>query len=760
MLNGAPAWRLSSVAYLALVYSVAAPAQDQPESTPTDSSGSASSGQAAAPADAQEIVVTANRRKQRLQDVPASVSALTGGELDAKNAVSFADFARSVPGLSLSDAGTGRQQPSIRGVNALGVGGSTVGYYIDEAPIPATGGSLRLNNMDPSLYDLDRVEVLRGPQGTLYGSGSMGGTIKLVPQRPDFLTTEGSLRVRGEAVSGGDPIADLAGMLNVPIVPDTLALRATGWFRTGGGFISRYADSKKIADVPDERTVGFRTALSWKLTSDILAVASVFHQSQRFNGFQSVTFGADNPEERLVQNFLADVAEPNKNRFTLYNLTLNGNFNSVSVISSTNFYDSSYSASEESTAALDLFYGQPTPSSLFERNGMRNFSQEIRVFSSKPIWKIDWLLGGFLERQHTKRFAHWLVPGFAEFAGDDLLYLENSKRTNEQQAAFGELNFHITPQLTATGGLRLFHFKSDGQRIGDGVFNGGATFTPRDPSSASGVSKKANLSWAPNRDHLLYAQYSEGFRPGFARSPLPPVCSADAEALGIDPDATQVAPDRVKTVELGAKNSFLGHAVTANIAAYRTKWTGIQLGVFLPCGFTFSGNAGDATIKGVELEADGRITDAIRVGGSFSYTDAKLTSVLPGTVATAGDPILGVPKWQASANAQYRFEGPSDTRWTVRTDAQYTSKALLFYDTDPATAPADLSFRNRPGILLLSGRVEMRKDDWLLALYARNITNQVKVVGFPDMLTVHIADRPRFIVNRPRTLGVELSRSF
>jgi outer membrane receptor protein involved in Fe transport len=752
---------LSSAVCLALAYSVAASAQDQAESAvPVDSAKNPNSDQSAAPKEEQEIVVTANRRSQRLQDVPASVSALTGGELEAKNAVSFADFARSVPGLSLSDSGTGRQQPSIRGVNALGVGGSTVGYYIDEAPIPATGGSLRLNNMDPSLYDLDRVEVLRGPQGTLYGSGSMGGTIKLVPRRPDLLVSEGSVRLRGEAVSGGDAVADVAGMLNVPLVPDRLAFRTTGWFRTGGGFISRYAGSKKITDVPDERTVGFRTAMSWKVTSDILAVGSVFHQSQRFNGFQSVTFGVDNPDGKLVQKFLADVPEPNDNRFTLYNLTLNGTFDAISAISSTSLYDSAYSASEESTAALNLFYGQPTPSSLYERNSMRDFSQEVRVFSNAPIWKFDWLVGGFFERQHTKRFAHWLVPGFAAFAGDDLLYLERSKRINQQKAAFGELTFHISPQLTATGGLRYFHFNSDGQRIGDGVFNGGATFTPHDASSASGVSKKGNLSWAPNRDHLFYAQYSEGFRPGFARSPLPPVCSADAAVLGIDPNATQVAPDRVKTVELGAKNSFAGRAVTANIAAYQTRWTGIQLGVFLPCGFTFSGNAGDAKIKGVELETDARLTDAVHVGGSLSYTDAKLTSVLPGTVATAGDPILGVPKWQASANAQYRFNGPSDIAWTLRADVQYTSKALLFYDTNPATAPADLSFRNRPGILLLSGRIEMHKGDWLLALYARNITNQVKIVGFPDLLTVNIADRPRFIVNRPRTIGIELARPF
>jgi outer membrane receptor protein involved in Fe transport len=312
--------------------------------------------------------------------------------------------------------------------------------------------------------------------------------------------------------------------------------------------------------------------------------------------------------------------------------------------------------------------------------------------------------------------------------------------------------------VNLTVGGRYYDVSSDNSTVADGLFNGGPSVNGA-ASSATGVVGKANLSWKPSPQTLFYAQVAQGFRPGFGTDQLPGACAADAIARGLDPNASEVTPDKVVDYEVGAKGTLFGGRVRGGAAFYRNDWRDIQLAVFLPCGFKQSANAGDVVIYGAELEGAVSLTDSLEVGGALSYIHDRFTHTLAGTDAQVGDPILNVPTWSASGYAQYRFPA-FGMDGLARLDLQYTGDALLFYDRVAASAPAPLQFRERPSLTLVNARVQVSSPDWTFAVFGRNLTNEEAITGFAESISANIPYRPRFAVNTPRVLGIEITRRF
>lgn len=269
---------------------------------------------------------------------------------------SFTDYARSIPGLTFQDAGAGRQTPTLRGINPT-VGAVAVGYYIGETPMPVNGGGA-----NPALVDIDRIEVLRGPQGTLYGSSSIGGTIKLIPHAPDLSRFEGSVKGEGMITQGADG-ASPGGrgelVLNVPIVEGVETVRGAFWGLNEGGFINRTwtnAAQKgiatgpvvgKVGNLPDEHTWGFRTTALFQPTEKFSLSAMIFLQHRHFDGFTDITGGASNSTYHLVQNLISNVPELQDSRFELYNLTAKYSFGRFNLVSSTSYSDQELRYTEE-----------------------------------------------------------------------------------------------------------------------------------------------------------------------------------------------------------------------------------------------------------------------------------------------------------------------------------------------------------------------------------------------------------------------------
>lgn len=736
-----------------------------------------------------EVVVTAEKRSEPLQDVPMSVSALSSATLQAMGAESFTEYARSIPGLTFTNAGAGRQTPSIRGINPS-AGAGTVGYYIDETPIPGLeGGGVVIN---PTLIDIDRIEVLRGPQGTLYGSGSIGGTIRIITNAPKLSTIEGS--VKGEAVvtqgaDGASPGGEGDLVLNLPIVKDLAAVRAVFWYRNIGGFINRtWTNSGELGiatgpvagragNLPDEHTWGTRTTALFQPVPQLKVSAMVYLERQHYNGFTDITGGTSNPNDQLVQSFISDTPEPQNNDFDLYNLTVKYDFGLLNLVSATSYLNRIQETSEEGTSLVQLipaFFGLPAYSGALANVGtfrqtVRDFSQETRLATTERLKGFDAVAGVFYSQAHDPRSYYYFPPDYNQlvagndptnpvYAPDGNVYTAKGPGFHERQiAVFGELTYHFTDALSLKGGMRHYDVANRFQLNESGLLIGGnvpgvASITDVS-SSAQGNVFKGNLSYKITPNHLVYAEYAEGFRPGFGIEPVAPECGTEASRK-------QVNPDSIKSYELGAKTDWLQRRLMVDAAAYRINWNNIQEQRLLPCGFGVADNFGNAVIKGAELEVSTRLTERMSAGLSATYLHTELLQGSALSGAQPGDPIEYVPNWQYSLYAQTTFPVFQASDGFGRIDYQYTGSSITDY-----SRLADGSFdpsHEVQVVRLLNARIGERYQAWEFALSVMNLLNNtVRQSLDPNAsITIPIAGRPRYVVTRPRTFALSATYDF
>jgi iron complex outermembrane recepter protein len=740
----------------------------------------------------QEVVVTATKRRESAQEIPISLTALTAEALEAKGAINFDEYARSVPGLSFMDTGVGRERIAIRGIDAT-VGATVVGYYLDETPIPdASGQTLSAENVgfDPELIDIDRVEVLRGPQGTVFGAGSMGGTIRIIPKAPNPARFESSVKADLWHIEGSSGPSDTySGVLNVPIVQDRLAIRMAAWYREQQGFIERQiatpashlanlengtpVDFVPVGKVPYSTAVGARIAARFVATDSIAVEASFFSDQQHYRGFQDITAGTQNPTDALVQNFLFNVVEHNRNRLTMTNLKLTGAFEAVDLVASLSYTRRLQSDSQEGASALESIGFAPMfgPAPIFEEDRDNAFSAEVRLSSSRSGPRagdrVQWLVGLYDTYQKGWIPAAWTVPGFSAAFGslsgpvaDDNLYSDNYIDWIRQTAAFGEIEVSPAESLKLTVGARLFHISRIDAEPQTGYLVGSNTplASPYSSPTVQGVANravyKAVASWQPSHAMLLYAQAAQGFRGGFGTFALPTLCVDQVKQLGFNPGQGQVAPDQLWNYEAGIKSDWLNDRLRVNADAYRINWTNIQQSLFLNCGLSLFANAGSVVNKGGELETEGRVGRSLSLGASVGYVHSALQQDIFGVPGTRGLPLPDVPQVTVGAFIEYEF--PSFSGWTAttRVDYSYTDRTLSAY-----TAGGPNTF-DLGALSLLGARIAVRRDNFEAALYAHNLLNDIERAYLERDVTFETPNRPRYSVNLPRTVGIALSYRF
>jgi len=734
-----------------------------------------------------EIIVTAEKRSERLQDIPASVSALSGDTLQAMGAQSFTDYARSIPGLTFTDSGGGRQTPAIRGINPS-AGAGTVSFYIDETPIPGTQGSGEM--AEPALVDIDRIEVLRGPQGTLYGSSSIGGTIRLIPNAPNLSKFEGSFKAEAvvtQGESGASPGGQGEMVLNVPIVEGTAAVRSAFWYKDLGGFIDRTFTNSgtlgiatgpvvgTVRNVGDEHTWGMRTTGLLQPNEQLKISAMVYLERQHFDAFTDITGGPGNPGDRLVQNFISDTPEPQNNTLDMYNVTIKYDFGRFNFLSSTSDSQRGEDHSEEGTSLIQYtpaFFGEPPYAGALSNVGVAhfsvyNFSQEARLATTESIAGFDGVVGVYFSEAHDPLNYPYYPANYNElvtgnnpanpaYALDGNVYTQWGPGYHERQLAeFGELTYHFTDALSLTGGVRHYDVATRSLFYQNGLLVGNVLDVTDLSSRAEGNVYKGNLSYKLTPDHLLYAQFSEGFRPGFGRAPLPSECASEAGSQG-----GEVNPDSIKSYEIGAKTTWLDRRLTVNAAAYRINWNDIQEGHLLQCGFGVQDNFGAAVIKGAELEARAQLTNRLTGGLSATYLHTELLQASPSSGALAGDPIQYVPNWQYALYAQTTLPVMQADDGFARLDYQYTGHSITDY-----TRLADGQFDPDHEVQVvreLNARTGLHYQAWEFALSATNLLNTVARQSLDPnaSITIPIPGRPRYIVTRPRTFFLSASYNF
>ncbi len=728
-----------------------------------------------------DIVVTALRRQSTVQTTPIAISALGEGQLAKLGATTIADIIRQVPGLQLTESDSGRTRVSIRGVQAAGE--STVGLYYGETPLTGPSGT----NSDPAgntpnlnLFDVERVEVLRGPQGTLYGSGSMGGTLRVLFNQPDASKYEGTAELQATTTQNGGIGYFAKGALNVPIIADKLALRVVGYRERQGGYVDyTLLDRKNTNRATLE---GGRVMLGFTPSNDVSITATALLQTQNIDGTAQYN--------SVLGPFRADfqIFQPWHDKLQLYNGVGRFNLGFATLTTSASWYRWNVESTNDNNAAFAsvvsgarwcplytrVALGIPTttctpaqrtayqayarskaPFGAYQPRYVRNFIQEARL-GSNGNGPLSYTVGVFHEdrfdRVDTLPFAGDPVSGGQRDPVDNLGG-RNILTSVKQTAFFGEVGYRLLSPLILTVGLRHFDYTKTvgGEYLGYNFTNGQEPRPYEETkANAKGWVKKFNAELRVTRDALIYANAAQGFRPGGANN----IPNLPAQYL-------VYRPDSLWNYELGAKTSWFDRKATLNVAIYRTDWDEVQTSVStLQQGggnFNFIYNLAGVRVEGVEVEASVRPVRHLSINGSVNYNDAKLTSDqidstgfinAPGR---SGDTLAYIPKTTASAGVEYSPPLTDTLTGLIRLDWTYTGRM------NTELRETNAFYREIGNFSIFNARIGVDAQNGLaVSLFANNVFNKyglnrvASATGVPDY----------YVSSRPRTIGINARKSF
>lgn len=724
----------------------------------------------------ETVTVTAQKRKEDANKVPLAISVMKGEDLTAQHITDISDVTRSVPNVSFSGAsgsGPGLSNVEIRGVSSS-AGSSTVGIYLDDISL-TTRNLYSLGSAEPKLFDLDRIEVLRGPQGTLYGASSMGGTLKFITNQPRLDEKEASVYSEVSSTKGGGTNYTVNGVYNMPLVKDELALRVGIQQSHDSGYVNLVSPvSGAVIDsgINKVDTSVVRAALKWTPSRDLSITPAVFYQNVDAKDIDA--FYLNLPGNSTSKS----VREPGVDRLVVPSVTVNYDLGRADLVSVTSYFMRDFNRTQDGTVVNSQYLGSlisdpnlsatvsNLPSAVYLNNQIRQFSQELRL-ASKPYdasqpQAITWIGGVYYSDLKTTVVDNEPVFGINKAvtgAGYNIVDIYGSSFPNdnsyfsarhyhtEQQALFGEATYHFSPTLSATVGARYLRASDSLARNGDFFFAGGAPTSSYASSNFNATTPKFSLSWQVSADTNLYATAAQGFRLGGQNRAIPAdVCASDFKNLGISAAPTSFDPDKLWSYEVGSKSRLLGNRVNLSLAAFYIDWNKLQQDISLPgCGFDYETNVGSAKSYGVEGELKFKPASNLLIGLSGGYTQAKLTSDVPSLGASSGDPIQGVPKYNASLTAQYNFDIKDDVYGFARAAVHWVGASHgTLVKTDPDY--------QRPSYNSVDASVGATFGNWELALFAKNLLNNDVVTQRPNVQSVSEGYRMR-----PRTIGLSLS---
>ncbi len=719
------------------------------------------------------IVVTASRRSEKLLDVPISITAVTSETLQMSGANTFIDYASSVPNLSFAQTGIGSSNARTIAIRGIGDAGTT-GFYIDDTPVP--------ESIDPKVLDVSRIEVLRGPQGTLYGARSMGGTVRLITEQPnvDEFSARGHAAV-STTKNTTRPNYQLDGAINFP-VSDKVALRLVGFYDDQAGYFDRaygpYAVDPigVVEGVGRNRTRGFSASALLQLSDSFSIVPRVLYQRTTTTGPSYVDVAiAPSPQstilksESLTQRRVFDIPEGSEDEWLLLTMTGRVETEIGDFISSTSWFKRDTSDTEDYTDFIYSAFGiSPLPASITKDNGNRNFTQEVR-FSSNFGGPFELVAGGYYNHAaNTGIFDGMSVPGLNAATGGALgtnLVIDWYQRSKQEElAGYIEGVFKVTSKLSLIGGVRVFEIKtSTDPELRDGIALGGPSVRPAASTKESGYTPKVSVQYKASDNAQVYASASQGFRAGGVNGPIPSTFGCDEQLAAIGrsrDDVSDYESDTVWSYEIGAKGSLPGGGLTASVAGYRIDWSDIQQNVTLACGFGFRTNAGKARAEGFEVEITARPMPGLSLGGGIGYTDATFRETIAGTKFQPGDRVPGIPKYTLNGFIDYVTPVAGEVEGFFHGDVKYVSSSISAVNATVNPGTGALVPRIRPKSTLVNLRVGARQGPYELSLFAKNIFNEIASLGDPIPVSAEPPIRARVGIAQPRTLGVDFRASF
>jgi iron complex outermembrane recepter protein len=780
-----------------------------------------------------EVLVTATKRETTVQDTAASITAVSSEDIAERGLVDFNSLAESVPGIAMRTAGPGQTEFEMRGLNSAGGNTSMVGFYLDETPLSSPANAqLGKVEIDPALYDLNRVEVLRGPQGTLYGSGSMGGTVKVVPNAPELgVFAASGENVISDTASGGSINHKVNGMVNLPL-GDTAALRIVGSSSSDSGWIKRLViqDGAVTLDTGSypfvSRPANFYTAplqeevngantttqdsvrisLLWKPTEKLSITPMVMWQLTQQGAPDAVDVNGDptHPTYPAVSAHweIYDSTEPQRDRFTLSSLKIEYEFDKFSITSATSDWNRdtlvSQDATEEDASAIGgtTVYDPPggigptgpAPNgpAVTEEDYTQQFSQELRL-TSKGDGRFQWILGYFYQDLYSAWNVWALAPEATPILGGPNLYVGLQPQVITQNSEFGEASWQFIPDLKATVGLRHYRYSlsQTNEEVGAyTVYNAQGNNVPyftAVSTGASGTDPKFDLSYDLDKDVLLYATVSKGFRLGGANQPIPvaystnsnPVLAANECGLQskylltsvCNPNLLLRAPatfssDSVWNYEIGEKSSFLDRRLIANVSAYYERWTNPQIATNL-AGFGITANGGNARIVGFEAEFRALLSREWDLGANVGYTDSEFTQSSAITGFPSGYAVPDIPKVTASGSLRWKHPLTSEFSLLGTLEGNYIgTRTDAPYGETIALNNINQYLIHLPSYAIANLRLGVGGSAWSAYMFVNNFTNTKALVDPEPQIAVQINSYVRYLVNRPLTGGIDVSYKF
>lgn len=678
--------------------------------------------------DQADIVITAQKRTERLLDVPQSVSVISGESLDDQHAERLSDYLTRIPSANIVESQAGNSRIVLRGINAGGVG-ATVATYIDETPVgSATGlanGGVLATDLDP--FDLARVEVLRGPQGTLYGANSLGGLVKYVTVVPDAHAFGANVELGAEDISRGDMGWWARGAGNVPI-SNNAAFRFSGFYRRDPGYID---DPNFGRDVNDGKTYGGRVSFLMKPSSRLRIRASVLVDNIRSNGTNTIDL---NPVTLRPSNGLQQirlVAEPNDVDYRVYNTTIDYDFGPVALVTSTSYGTLDQKQIEDASAAFGPGVG------VDQTMTQKRFTQEVRL-SSTGHRTVEWIVGGFYT--HEKNRLGQDLFGADPTTGDripalDGLFLVSLPSRYSEYAAFANATWHVVPKLDLNAGGRWSHNSQSDQQTTSGLLLPAPIFVSGN-SSDSVFTYSIAPTFKPNSNTRIYARLAKGYRPG----------GPNALSPGAPNELRTFGPDTTTNYELGLKTQTPNHLLSLEVTGFLIDWKKIQLLAQIQ-GFGINANGGSARSKGVEFTLGLNPTNSLSLYANGSWVDAHLTSDAPASVGgLRGDPLPYNPKWQVTLGGE--FEHPVSNAVKAHAGLSWHYTGHRFSDFDPAGQRKLKPFNQ------FDAHAGVEFGRFRLDAFAHNITNAPGIVNLAFFGAVN-GDIAAAVV-RPRSFGLSL----
>ena len=766
----------------------------------------------------EEIVVTATRREESVQDVPVSIAVFGQAQMDAQGVKGIDDIARLSPSIQFTRGGGGfgsalGNRISIRGLGSNS-GPATTGVYIDDTPtqVGATiaSGSFT-DNAYPLLFDIERVEVLAGPQGTLFGSSSEGGAVRFIQPGPNM--TKSSLYARSELSNTeyGAPSYEAGVAGGAPIVDGTLGFRGSVWSRHTGGYIDNvdyYTGRRTKKDANDQDAISARFALGWQATDDLMITPSFYYQKIENNGGGAFYFPSDNVGRNPVM--VPGPFGPSPDSVYIrqpYGNPNNGDYvdlhqlkqysdqtiklaavkvewtlpHDMQLFSNTSYYKRDQSGITD-FASLEVAFWDGTslwpvnPSWVFpghDKQGNEFFTQEIRLQSTDPDARLKWVVGAFYSDNETTDMrnvenTHYPLPQIFGWPLADGLYSfkNTTSLTEKQKAVFGQADFNVVGGLIATVGLRYSEFDTDflnhtGGPIAGANWPGPNGQPNKGSASASVVIPKYMVSYKTD-DTLTYVSATKGFRNGGANAAINnPACRNDLAELGLTSVPLSYDPDELWSYELGTKLQMLDRRLVVNAAVYQYDWDDMITNQSLQrCTLSYTTNIGTARGRGFEFSVQYLPIDDLTLGLSVGRYRLEATEARhatgPNSAFRVKDGQLLGDGGNLNANAQYTFNLAGLEAY-ARTDYTYTRRPSLLNEPGTVTYEDDprMIFET-PGYGLANVRFGVNVANWDVSIFANNVTN--KQVFFKDRATVGFTSTPTSVVTAttltPRTYGV------